>query len=215
MTGVQTCALPISDSYDVDADVAAFKCDQFLFVFVGTLSRRKGVDVLLNAFKLLGLNDTESRLALIGPEHYSCNCRAHASRLGMDTRILFRGPLRADKVHTAINLADVVILPSRSDGWGMALNEAASAGKALISTSECGSAWHLIRDGENGFRIGARDAETLAGRMLAYARDSALAKRHGDASRRIFAEYTPEKNVERLTSIITGLLPKGREATQL
>ena len=58
--------------------------------------------------------------------------------------------------------ADVLVLPSLFDGWGAVLNEGASAGKALISTTECGAAWHLIRHGDNGFRVQAGSEKALA-----------------------------------------------------
>ena len=121
-----------------------------------------------------------------------------AQTLGIKDKVLFRGVLPARHIGSALKCADVLILPSRYDGWGMVLSEAASVGKALIATAACGAAHHLIVERENGFRVPPNDATSLARAMLAYTTDPGLAHRHGRRSQELFAEYTPHRNVERL-----------------
>jgi len=118
--------------------------------------------------------------------------------LGVKDKVLFRGVLPAARIGAAMKCSDILILPSRYDGWGMVLSEAASVGKALIATKACGGAHHLIVEGENGFRVLPNDATSLAHAMITYTTDPGLAHRHGRRSREIFAEYTPDRNVERL-----------------
>jgi glycosyltransferase involved in cell wall biosynthesis len=85
----------------------------------------------------------------------------------------------------------------------MVLSEAASVGKALIATNACGAAHHLIIEGENGFRVPPNDATSLAHAMLSYTTDPGLAHRHGRRSQELFAEYTPDRTVQRLVQGLT------------
>jgi len=101
-----------------------------------------------------------------------------------------------------LSCCQVFVLPSRFDGWGMVLNEAASLGKALISTEKCGAAHHLIRQRENGFRIPAGDVEALSEAMIRYVIDPELVKRHGKRSTELFAECTPEENALNFQKIL-------------
>jgi glycosyltransferase involved in cell wall biosynthesis len=80
----------------------------------------------------------------------------------------------------------------------MTLGEGAAAGKALISSENCGAAHHLIEQGQNGFRVTTGDAVALAKAMLTYSIDRELAQRHGCRSKEIVMHCSPKHNVERL-----------------
>jgi glycosyltransferase involved in cell wall biosynthesis len=99
----------------------------------------------------------------------------------------------------------VLILPSRHDGWGFVLNEAASLGKALIASDGCGAAHHLIEHEVNGYRFPVGDRGALSLAMLAYCRNRGLERRHGAESLRIFEDFTPERNAQRLEEALVSL----------
>jgi glycosyltransferase involved in cell wall biosynthesis len=92
--------------------------------------------------------------------------------------------------------ADVFILPSLFDGWGAVLNEAASVKKPLISTDECGAAYHLIDDKKNGFRVKAGSVDHLRKAMQFYIDNPEKIIIHGKISHQIYKNFTPDKNVE-------------------
>ena len=176
-----------------------------VFLYVGSLCHNKGVDILLAAF-----GDTVScfpgaRLVLVGPAMGKEDYRQQAKRLGIEKKILFRGVLPTDRIGSVLAGGQVLILPSRYDGWGMVINEAASAGKAIIATDACGAAYHLVEHGINGFRVPRGDVAALAERMRLYAADPFLAVRHGKSSQALFKEYSPERNGARLLEILESL----------
>jgi len=192
---------PEGDTQHAEKDprIAIFtRNKQPTFLFVGSLCRRKGIDLLLHATKELAIIHDSIGLVLVGKDMAKGRYQRMAETLGISQNVLFQGAVSTSKIAAALSCADVVVLPSRFDGWGMALGEAASAGKALIATNACGAAHHLIVEGENGFRVPANDATSLAQAMLAYMTDPGLAHRHGRRSQELFAEYTPHRNVERL-----------------
>ena len=59
-------------------------------------------------------------------------------------------------------LADIFVLPSINETWGLVINEAMNAGCAIITTEQVGSAADLVRNNENGFVLKARDFQALA-----------------------------------------------------
>lgn len=188
-----------------DRDETLFKfCQRFeiIFLYVGTLCHRKGTDLLIRAFGQLVRRFPSVGLALVGKNTGKQDYRFLAKRYVPAKNIHFHGPVLSSRVTSVYSTGSVVILPSRFDGWGMALNEAASLGKALIATDRCGAAHHLIKDGENGYVISANSVVELTKKMEHYARDPFLAHTHGVRSLEIFSHFTPQKNAERLVAIM-------------
>lgn len=69
-----------------------------------------------------------------------------------ENKFIFRLPFQNQSRMPALNnVGDIYILPSLSETWGLAVNEAMAAGKPVIVTEKVGSAIDLVRDGVNGF----------------------------------------------------------------
>ena len=171
-----------------------------IFLFVGSLIKLKGIDLLLKAFALL-TNNKDWLLMLIGPgkENYS----ALTKQLGIEDKVVFIDFKPIEQVKAFMQHADVFVLPSLYDGWGVVLNEAASVKKPLISTDECGAAYHLIEDQENGFRIKAGSVEHLRKALQFYIDNPEKILVHGEKSWDIYQNFTPDKNVGRFMSALT------------
>jgi glycosyltransferase involved in cell wall biosynthesis len=152
------------------------------FLYVGRLEPEKGLDVLLRAFR-----DVPGRLVLVGNGSEEAALRADADR-----RVEFAGALPHDGVARAYAEADVFVLPSRSEPWGMVLNEAAAAGLPLVATEEVGAAHDLVEDGENGFRVPAGDGEALARALRRLAEDEPFRLRASRRSEELAARFTPD-----------------------
>lgn len=121
-----------------------------LFLFVGDL--RKGAEAAIRALRngwLLCVGGTP-------PARY----RVLADRLGCGSRVVFLGP--TDQVEKYYAAADVFLLPSPYDAFGMVVLEAMAAGLPVVVSSEAGAA-ELVRHGENGLIL--RDGESLTALM--------------------------------------------------
>jgi len=182
------------------------------FAFLGALCHRKGIDVLLGAFEPVVHEHPHARLTLVGYDESEGGYERMAARLGIGHAVSFTGSVPATEVATSLAGCDVLVLPSRFDGWGMVVNEAASLGKALIATDACGAAHHLIDPDRNGYRVRAGDVAALSDAMNRYCRDSGLARRHGEHSRRVFLKFTPERNAARLRECLASLAASGTAA---
>jgi glycosyltransferase involved in cell wall biosynthesis len=185
------------------------------FLFLGQLIPRKGVDLLLAAMRNVLAAYPDVRLQLAGTDRSRGAYARSAARLGIGHAVAFTGMVEAARVGAVLGSCDVFVLPSRHDGWGVVLNEAASAGKAVIASDSCGAAHHLVLPGVNGFRFPSGDVAALTRVMLEYCRDPQLAARHGDESLRIFEGFTPERNAARFEDALDSLLEYQALRTQV
>jgi len=152
------------------------------FLYAGRLDPEKCVDVLLRAF-----GEVPGELVLAGSGSEGERLRALSS-----DRVRFLGPLDRDELVDWYAQADVFVLPSCSEPWGMVLNEAAAAGLPLVATEEVGAAHDLIEEGVNGFRVPAGDEGALAAALRRVAEDEGFRAAAGARSRELSRRFTPE-----------------------
>lgn len=183
----------------VSSEVERF-CKQShpVFMYVGALCKRKGIDLLLRAFATSLAQCHAGVLVLVGNDMRDGEYQRLAHKLGIAEQVLFAGSVLSSAVHSTLGYADVLVLPSRFDGWGVVISEAASVGRAIIASDSCGAAHHLVLDGETGFRVAAGDVRSLAEAMQQYMHDPTLADRHGRRSLELWFQFSPERNAERL-----------------
>jgi len=149
------------------------------FLYVGRLDPEKGLDVLLDAFA-----GVPGELVLAGD-----GTEARALRARAPERVRFLGPVSRDRLPELYASADVFVLPSLSEQWGMVLNEAASAGLALVSTNAAGAAYELV---DEDLRVPAGDAVALAAALRRLADDPTLRRAAGERARTRVEALTPE-----------------------
>jgi glycosyltransferase involved in cell wall biosynthesis len=146
----------------------------FTVAYVGWLDLRKGYPYLVQAFRDAAIPG--SRLLLHGGSDIRFHHDLVASLAGgVDVRVV-RGP-----VEETFRAAHVAVLPSVSDGFGLAGLEAMASGLPLVVTSACGVA-ECVEDGATGFVVPPRDSGAIRERLLAL-RDPALRERLGAGAR--------------------------------
>lgn len=128
------------------------------FLYVGTLSLRKGLPYLLEAWRYLKPG-SHAQLYLVGSKELDV-----VARLKQEPGIRYLGLLSKDELRHAYRQADVLVLPTLCEGLAHSVLEALSFGLPVITT-EASGAGHLIRSGENGFIVPSADAEALATAM--------------------------------------------------
>jgi glycosyltransferase involved in cell wall biosynthesis len=129
-------------------------------LFVGQLIHRKGVDLLLQAMRPLFEEHRDLALTLIGEGELSVALQRHVAELGLSDRVNFVGAISAGEIPRRLSLADLLVLPSRWDGWGMVVNESLSVGVPVVASDRCGAA-DLIQDDANGYVFRSGDAASL------------------------------------------------------
>jgi glycosyltransferase involved in cell wall biosynthesis len=188
----------LDDSTEPAEEIIQFLQGRRAFLSVGALCKRKGTDILIKAFA--DIDDADWCLVLCGLDKTDGKYQKMAERVGVDDdRILFLGTYPSSGIAEVFMACDVFVLPTRFDGWGVVLNEAASVGMPLIATDMCGAAWHIVEDGVNGYRVRTESVTGLAWAMKSYTEQPDMVKEHGAYSRDLFfREFTPEKNAQKL-----------------
>lgn len=136
-----------------------------VFLYSGSLSPRKGVDLLAVAFARLAARYPEARLVVVGAGEMEAQMR-HTLAAYAD-RVSWLGFRSWEELPKCYAQGDVFCFPSRYDGWGLALVEALSAGMPSIGTERTGAAKEFLEDGSAGWLIETGDARELEGAMEA------------------------------------------------
>ena len=134
--------------------------DVIEFLFVGQLTSRKGVDILVQALAPFVITNERIKLALVGHGEAAEELRHMVTSLGIIDRVTFEGTLPSNRVLQRIARSSILVLPSRWDGWGLVVNEAFSVGIPVIVSDMCG-ARDLVDQGINGWVFKSDNVESL------------------------------------------------------
>lgn len=159
---------------------------RLVVLFVGSEFQRKGLDLLLTA-----VARTENASLLVAgrgerPDYYA----DLVERLGLRQRVHFAGLVA--EVRAMYAAADVVVLPSRSEAFGMSILEGMACGLPVIVASNAGAA-ALVEDGINGFV--AREPAAMAA-ILAALQDPHKRALIGEQARQTATAYSWQKTAD-------------------
>jgi len=176
------------------------KKNEIIFLYVGQLSERKGTKDLLLAFKNLQVKNV--KLYLVGQDTSDGKYLLLVKKLRISRSVVFKGIVPFNKIHDIYDKSDVFVFPSRYDGWGAVLNEAAYAGLPIIATNQTGAAYHIIENNFNGYRYEASDIEALVSKMQYYVNNKQFIDIHGKNSKEVIKKFTPKVNVGRFINAL-------------
>lgn len=159
-----------------------------IVLFVGQLIARKGVDSLIEAVGKV----SNAHLVLVGSGPDRAGLEALADRC-CPGRATFLGSVPYARLPAHYAAADVFVMPSRAEVWGLVLNEAMAAGLPVVSGRRAGATRDLVVAGQTGFSIDPDEIEEFAGCLTRLVEDPVLRNRAGKAAARLIAEVTPQK----------------------
>ncbi len=177
-------------------------------LYVGRLSREKGVAVLMQACAALETSSLPHLSVLVagaGPEER--RLRALAKELGVRTQFMgFREGLELLELYEA---ADVLVLPSSSEAWGLVVNEAMLFEKPVVVSDRVGAGPELVRVDENGYIFPTGRPDALAKVIHNVLHDPSRTRLMGKRSLEIIRHHDIDSWVER---VLHAVLPRGSEA---
>ena len=123
------------------------------FVFVGRLIEPKNLPALLIAFAgaIEQTGNTEWGLVLLGDGPLKNQLESQTRDLNLTDRVRILPAVHWYRVPDTLALCDVLVLPSRSEPWGLVVNEAMVCGLPVVVSDRCGCVNDLVQDGKNGF----------------------------------------------------------------
>lgn len=137
--------------------------DKFVFLAIASLDTNKGLDILIRAFAKGFSGCAETYLNIAGEGPQSGYLRELAKTLGVHNQVRFLGHLSREEVRSALWSANVLVLASLHETFGVVLIEALSTGLPVIATRSGGP--ESIVTPEVGMLVGAGDAEELCSAM--------------------------------------------------
>jgi len=170
-------------------------------LYVGRLDPEKGLDVLLHAVRNL---DADLVVAGVGRD-------AERLRRSASANVRFVGWLEPQELVPWYAAADVFVLPSLSEPWGMVLNEAAAAALPIVTTTAVGAAMDLVEEGVNGYAVAPGDAEALERALRVLCEDEPLRASAGRRSAALADTRRPEDWASAVAELSRALAPpRGR-----
>ena len=178
---------------------AGIRADVPVLLFVGSGFERKGVPQLLRA--AAQMQSCATQIVIVGADRKLKAMQALASKLGLDKRVRFTGPLK--DVRPWYGAADGFVLPTLYDPCPNAALEALACGLPLLTSTTCG-AQEWVASGVNGWVVDAVDETDLTRRLDDL---SALAGNAGarNAARASVEALTLPAMAERLLALYRGL----------
>lgn len=154
---------------------------------VARVERMKGFDLLLDAVARAKLLDVH---VVIGGDGSALpGLREQADRLGLAVRTHFAGRLTNEEVAAGMAAADVIVVPSRREAFGIVALEAWRAGTPLIGTKHGGMA-EFVTHGVDGLIVDPFDLDELASAIHRILQDKNLSARLAGAGRQRVEEFT-------------------------
>ncbi len=194
--------------------------DLRLLLFVGRIESLKGIETLMQAAARLEgesmFSENPLCMVVIGgdphldPDDLSAEmARLQAIRdsLGIHNIVVFLGKRDQDTLQYYYSAAEVVVVPSHYESFGMVALEAMACGSPVVA-SETGGLAFLVRDGETGFHVPAGDSSALAERLGMLLGDSALRKQLGSQAARYAKGYAWSIIADRIIELYESLMDK-------
>ncbi|HIG53990.1 MAG TPA: glycosyltransferase family 4 protein [Candidatus Handelsmanbacteria bacterium] len=175
----------------------------FIALFVGLLIPIKGLDILVEA---LAKSQTGELLCLlVGDGPLVSQLQRQATCLGVGDRLRFVGRQPSDEIPAWMAAADVLVLPSRSEGRPNVVLEAQACGIPVVATAVGGTP-ELVRDGETGLLIEPDNSQALDAAIDRLRSDDALRDRLVEAGRAQAERLTWSASAEQMAEIYRDLL---------
>ena len=162
-----------------------------VILYVGRLIDEKGIPELLEAFTKLSGNK-QVTLVIVGDGSQATEYHSYTQQHKLDN-VVFAGFQPQSALPQYYGIADIFVFPTRSDTWGLVLNEAMAAGLPIVCSDAAGAAPDLVVNGENGYLVPVGDVEKLSEALQILVEDESLREKMGLHSQEIIADYTPQK----------------------
>ncbi|MBI5237013.1 MAG: glycosyltransferase [Deltaproteobacteria bacterium] len=177
-----------------------------IVVSFGRLTRLKGFDLLIDAFRRVVIAVPEAVLIIGGDGEEMSRLSESVASAGLGESIRLAGLVR--EVYGVLASCDLYVNSSRWEGLPMTLLEAIAHGKPMVATDVGGNS-EVVRDGVTGILVPPEDPERLAGAIIRMLSDNEFRSHAGNEAASLFnREYTIDRHCEALAGYYQQVLQK-------
>lgn len=181
--------------------------DAVVFLFAGRLGPEKRLDDLLHAIHALA--DVRAWVVLAGDGRERARLERQARSLGLG-QLLLPGFQRQSQLARFYVAADVFVLPSEREAWGLVINEAMNFGLPVVASETVGAVPDLIEVDGNGLVFPPGDSEALLRGLRRLLADPALRARMGQRSLEIIRQWSHDRSAEAVLQALDFVLHERR-----
>lgn len=194
ITGVELDKFVTSDEVRArERSKFGFKESDVVYIFLGRLNHDKGIGELFAAFDKLLAEYDNAKLVLYGNDEGGYDHKVE-SYPNIKRNVNYFFPGRTSQPFEALQVADVFVIPTWREGFGMSIIEAQGLGLPVITSDAYGVVDASV-EGETGLRCKVGDVESLYESMVSYHNNPKLRAEHGSAGRKRVEELYDNKVV--------------------
>lgn len=171
-----------------------------IVIFVGRLVLVKGVKYLIHAMETVSHRCLEARLIVVGEGKEKNSLEKLTNKLGLGDVVTFIGGVSNENVLEYMAAADILALPSLSEGFPVVILEALASGLPVVTTDILGLP-EIICDGENGLLVAPKNIPQIAEKVLLLLQDNELRRKISQNNRQKVKNYTWDKAIDRLEQV--------------
>ena len=176
---------------------------KYLLLNVGQLIKRKGVLQVLKALECL--KDIKVGLLIVGSGHEESSLKGFCKEKKLNN-VFFKEFQQQDELAKYYALADIFILPSFEEVWGLVVNEALASGLYVLSSKYAGASYDLIKEGWNGEIFEPYDVKEIVD-LIKRVKENIedIRKRRDDISQYACNEFSIERSAQEFTKAINSV----------
>jgi glycosyltransferase involved in cell wall biosynthesis len=161
---------------------------KYVVLYVGRLTEEKGLFTLLRAFREIKHKYDNVALLIVGEGELRDNLEFFASEKGIDD-VRFEGFVENKELPLYYGIADIFVLTSRNEPWGVVVTEAMGSALPLVLSDKVGCRGDLLLEGKNGFCFENGKFPQLASYIEKFLENPTRIEEMGNNSREIIKEF--------------------------
>lgn len=178
-----------------------YKLNNIVILTIGSFIKRKGIDVLLEAINLLNKRqeNLDISVVIVGGGELKESYYRYIEANGI-TNVVLLDFLQKEELNKLYKVADIFVLPTREDIWGLVINEAMEFGLPIICSNKAASAYDLIEG--NGKIFESENVEELASNLEELILNEDKRIEYGNCSKMKIKNYSSEKMADKHFEIL-------------
>lgn len=174
-------------------------------ITVGRLSKRKGQDTILEAFREVHERASDTELNVLGDGPARSELEEYTAALGISDAVTFHGYVESDEKIEMMNKAGIFVFASRQEGFGLVLLEAMAAGLPVVAT-KLPVYDDFFQQGKNGRLLETRDPALFATQVLELLNDSEQVSDIRARNRQKAAGFSWESTVDETENLLCKII---------